>query len=86
MTAADRFPCPGAKELERFMRRELSRPEVLAVVRHLLTGCPRCVVVTRRSWDLGKRRRALEILVAEGKDPEARGAGCRRRHPKVNRL
>jgi hypothetical protein len=65
MTAADRFPCPGAAELERLMRGELPRPEVLAVVRHLLTGCPRCVAVTRPWWGLGKRPPALKALTAE---------------------
>jgi hypothetical protein len=43
---------PAADELERFMRRELSGPVNAWVVRHLLTGCPACVSVTRRLWAL----------------------------------
>ena len=46
---------PHPKQLERFLRGELSRPEVARVVRHLLTGCPACLQVTRRLWDLGDR-------------------------------
>ncbi len=36
------------------MRRELSRPEVAFIVRHLLTGCARCLRVTRQVWALGE--------------------------------
>lgn len=46
---------PHPEQLERFLRGELSRPEVAQVVRHLLTGCPSCLQVTRRLWDLGDR-------------------------------
>jgi len=46
---------PASDELERFMRCELKRPERPAVVRHLLTGCPRCLAVTQRLWDFGDR-------------------------------
>lgn len=46
---------PGEQELERFMRGELPRRELHAVVRHLLTGCPQCVQVTRRLWEFGDR-------------------------------
>jgi hypothetical protein len=53
MTAVERSPCPEVSELGRFMRGGLSRPENLLVVRHLLTGCPRCVAVTRWWWNLG---------------------------------
>jgi hypothetical protein len=45
---------PTAEELESFMRGELKRPAVSTLVRHLLTGCPRCVAVTRRLWNLGE--------------------------------
>jgi tetratricopeptide (TPR) repeat protein len=38
------------------MRDELSAAERRSVVRHLLTGCPRCVKVTRRCWSLGSPR------------------------------
>ena len=47
------LPHPAAEELESFMRGELTRPAVSVLVRHLLTGCPRCVAVTRRLWDFG---------------------------------
>jgi hypothetical protein len=52
-TPAIRQGHPHPKQLERFMRGELSRPEVAQVVRHLLTGCPACLQATRRLWDLG---------------------------------
>lgn len=44
-------PCeihPAAATLERFVRGELGSPEAAAVVRHLLTRCPRCVGEIRR--------------------------------------
>ncbi len=41
-------PDPG--QLERFMRGELPRSQVAALVRHLLTGCPQCREVTGRLW------------------------------------
>lgn len=46
---------PGQEHLERFMRGELPRSEAAKVLRHLLTGCPACLQVTRRFWDLGDR-------------------------------
>jgi uncharacterized membrane protein len=47
--------------LERFMRNELSRREVVPIVRHLLTGCTQCLQVTRPLWELGERApRTLE--------------------------
>ena len=45
---------PDEKQLERFMRLDLSRPEVVPLVRHLMTGCRRCREVTRRFWELGE--------------------------------
>ena len=54
-TPAVRQDHPHPKQLERFMLGRLSRPEVAVVVRHLLTGCPACLQVTRRLWDLGDR-------------------------------
>lgn len=57
------------------MRGELPRDEALAVVRHLLTGCPQCVVVTQRLWSFGKRRPALKALTEE---MAARERGSRR--------
>jgi Ni/Fe-hydrogenase subunit HybB-like protein len=41
---------PSEERLERFMRGMLPRAEVAAIVRHLLTGCPFCLVVTRELW------------------------------------
>ena len=41
---------PEPELLERFMRCELPRSEAPAVVRHLLTGCPRCLKVTRAAY------------------------------------
>ena len=46
---------PHPDQLERFMRTELSQPEVVPIVRHLLTGCTQCKRVTRRLWTLGER-------------------------------
>lgn len=45
---------PHEKQLERFMRLELPRPEVVPIVRHLMTGCSCCLEVTRRYWELGE--------------------------------
>jgi tetratricopeptide (TPR) repeat protein len=44
---------PETGLLEGLMRNELSAAERRSVVRHLLTGCPRCVEVTRRYWSFG---------------------------------
>ena len=44
---------PHPRQLERFMTGKLSKPEAAAIVRHLLKGCPQCVQVTRRLWNLG---------------------------------
>lgn len=44
---------PDKRELDRFLRGELTRAEIRRVVRHLLTGCPSCVAVTRAFWRLG---------------------------------
>lgn len=46
-------PAPGL--LEAFMRNEVTAPNRLRIVRHLLSGCPQCVAVTRRVWSLGDR-------------------------------
>jgi hypothetical protein len=49
------------------MRGELPWHGVLEVVRHLLTGCRRCVAVTGRSWNLGDLPPGeAETLVAAG--------------------
>ena len=34
------------------MRGELSRAEVLAVVRHMISGCTECRKVTRPIWEM----------------------------------
>jgi hypothetical protein len=44
---------PEEAQVERFLRGELTRPEVRAVVRHLLTRCPRCLEIAGRIWNLG---------------------------------
>jgi hypothetical protein len=44
---------PEPAQLQRFFRGELARDETSALVRHLLTGCPRCRQETRRLWGLG---------------------------------
>jgi len=49
---------PDPLLLERFMRNETVGEERRQVVRHLLTGCERCVAVTRRLWRLGDARPA----------------------------
>lgn|GEM_PF-5152616 len=46
---------PEPERLEGLMRNELSGVERRRLIRHLLTGCPRCVKVTRRCWTLGSR-------------------------------
>lgn len=64
---------PGQDCLERFFRRELSRAERRTVVRHLLTGCPTCLQVTRRLWSLGeppKPRIRLVPAVAQPRHDE----------------
>jgi hypothetical protein len=45
-----KHPDPGL--LEGLMRGDLPAAERRSVVRHLLTGCPRCLEVTRRYWRL----------------------------------
>lgn len=45
---------PDAQVLERFMRNELQGQERRTIVRHLLTGCPECMAVTRRLWFLAE--------------------------------
>jgi hypothetical protein len=46
---------PPEAQLERFMRGELSRAEVRPLVRHMLSGCPECLKVTRPIWKLMQR-------------------------------
>jgi hypothetical protein len=46
---------PDTSLLEGLLRGELSAAECRTVVRHLLTGCPRCVQVTRHGWPPGSK-------------------------------
>jgi hypothetical protein len=48
---------PDRHDLERFMQGRLSREETRNVVRHLLTGCPECLQVTRPLWRFGDQAR-----------------------------
>jgi len=57
---------PGDRQLERFVRGELPREDISAIVRHLLTRCPRCLAVARRSWSRGDQPYGLRILLEEG--------------------
>ncbi len=43
---------PAAEQLERFLSDQLPGVERRTVVRHLLTGCPRCTAATRQLWTL----------------------------------
>jgi hypothetical protein len=47
-------PEPSTEELEGLFRGELPRDQTREIVRHLLTGCPGCLQVTRRLWNLGE--------------------------------
>jgi hypothetical protein len=62
---------PDPSQLERFIRGDLPRPEVLVVVRHLLRGCPQCAVLAQRFWHLGRRPLALVILLQEASELES---------------
>jgi hypothetical protein len=65
---------PPAEDLRRFMRGELERSEARELVRHLLTGCPQCLEVTSRLWDLGERSfRLLEVISAAGSGRSSEG-------------
>jgi tetratricopeptide (TPR) repeat protein len=46
---------PDGGLLDRFMRDDVGAPDRRRVVRHLLTGCPSCVAVTRRIWEIAGR-------------------------------
>jgi hypothetical protein len=67
-------PHPPQETLERFMRCKVSRAERSAVVRHLLTNCPRCVELTSRWWGLGEWPRALKVLLQEAARQERSAA------------
>jgi len=53
---AVRWSHPRREQLERFMRGELSLPEVPPIVAHLLAGCPECLKVTRPFWELMEQK------------------------------
>lgn len=63
---------PEPLQLARLIRGELLRAEVLVVVRHLLTGCPRCTSVTQRLWMLGEPSAAEESRDSEAVEDQAR--------------
>jgi hypothetical protein len=46
-----------------FLRGALPRDAVRALVRHLLTGCPACLWVTRRAWELSQGRNVFMVEV-----------------------
>lgn len=56
---AFRWRHPHEKQLERFMRGELSPAETLPIVRHMLAGCTKCLKVTRPLWELMKKPKGL---------------------------
>ncbi|HEX4965693.1 MAG TPA: hypothetical protein VF173_33085 [Thermoanaerobaculia bacterium] len=56
---------PDPQLLERFMRNQADSPERRTVVRHLLSGCVRCVAVTRRLWGLGETKSGFPELAGE---------------------
>lgn len=64
-------PAPGL--LEAFMRSEVAALDRLRIVRHLLSGCPQCVAVTRRVWSLGELR-PLETACLETRESLDAGA------------
>jgi hypothetical protein len=48
---------PRPDDLLRFLLGEASRAEAREIVRHLLTGCPQCLQVTRPLWRFGDEAR-----------------------------
>ena len=64
------MPHPEPQQLERFMRGESPRDECRLIVRHFLTGCPECAVITGRIWVLADRplrRLPLSPIAVESK-------------------
>ncbi len=51
---SERGAHPNRAELETFMRGQMPSLEAPGIVRHLLTGCPVCLQVTRQLWKLGE--------------------------------
>jgi len=56
---------PRVVQFERFMCGGLPRLERVAIVRHLLTGCPRCVRVTRALWSLAAEPTERESIMTD---------------------
>lgn len=65
---------PEPAVLERLMRGELRRPEMRGVVRHLLTGCPKCIAVTRGFWERGERSPGLKGVLEKMSSERLAGA------------
>lgn len=57
------------------MRNETEASERLRIVRHLLSGCPRCTAVTSRFWSLGEPRPPAGV---SRRAPAARSRASRR--------
>jgi tetratricopeptide (TPR) repeat protein len=80
---------PDPNLLERFMRSELQGQPRRTIVRHLLTGCPQCVAVTRRLWSFGEDSsvpgysRLFERLIRSRAESERRLAEERREAPRL---
>jgi hypothetical protein len=59
---------PEPDLLVRFLRGDLPRPEGLRVIRHLLTGCAKCLEVTRPVWALADRPRNMQLDPEDAED------------------
>ena len=60
---------PEPDLLVRFLRGDLSGPECRRVARHLLTGCEKCLEVTRPVWALADRPRNMQLDPEDAEDP-----------------
>jgi hypothetical protein len=56
---------PPVETLERFLRGKLSSWETLAIVLHLIPGCPRCRRITAAYWEIGTAPDDLPEEVAQ---------------------
>jgi len=63
---------PRPVQLQRFMGGGLQRLQRVAIVRHLLAGCPQCVCVTRRLWNLAEERAEREASTVTDAEAFAR--------------
>ena len=57
---------PDPRLLERFMRGEAFALERRSIVRHMLSGCPQCLAITRPLW----RFADLPLITLGGGAPE----------------